>query len=176
MHRVWRKLKGDPLALARLVVIIICLSVGVVAAILLQAPPAVIVGSFLGAALSLTVSWLVPVLGEQDQGLAPTEFLAAAKSDIIAAGYHRRNQSLTVSFSPDKHVITLDLEATLVPLNGQARIYRPKIKAPTGVELISSKYFVNDEEVSLGDGLHRQFKTINKVSIDKCEILYKVIN
>jgi hypothetical protein len=174
MRRAWRELKGNPLALARLVVIVICLFVAVVLGILLPASPAVIVGSFLGAALSLTVNWLVPVLGEPDQGLAPTEFLRAAKSDIISAGYHRKNQSLRLSILSDEGIIKLHFSATLVPLNGQARIYRPRIEAPKGVQLIDSKYFVDSVEIPRGDDGHRSFVAINKTSADEFIVLYKI--
>lgn len=132
MHRWTRKLwfRGNLAALSRLAVISLCIVVAAVLGWYLKASASVIVGSFIGAALSLAVNWLALTLENPDVEMVPAGFLAAAKNDVLLAGYYRQGQYIHFSVAHDEtldsEIIEIRFGAKLVPVTPSARIYHPK--------------------------------------------------
>jgi hypothetical protein len=162
---------GNPRALARLFVIAVLIGTGLVLALVLRAPPHVMVGSFLGAALSLAVGGLVMVLEDEEHDNVPAGFLAAAKKDVINTHYYRDHQVIRISVDAedDAEVVELRFSADIVPINGQAKIEHPLIEPPAGVTLVECTYRVGGAPVPKD-----QATIVNGRSGDELILKYKI--
>jgi hypothetical protein len=169
-----RRIKGRPGALARLLVICICLIAAGILAQVLHAPASVIVGSFFGAALSLLVGWLVSELEtEEETTKIPSQFYEAAKAEIASIGYYRDTQSIKLTLRKDQNsgseILELQFTAKLIPAH-LTKVWRPNITPPEGTEFFTTpSYKVNDTRISEGD-----HKEIDKPCTDELVVKYKI--
>lgn len=173
MRWFWKKINipGNPFALARLVVICFCLLAAGGCAYKAPTSLSVIVGSFLGAALSLTVNWAVSQLEKPDVETTPVSFILAAKADIASSGYYREDQHIGVAVLHDKKsnsdLLEITFTANIVPTIPQARVYRPVIQPPSGVTLIDAEYWV-------GNGKVYDLMRVDKKTSDRLVVRYHI--
>lgn len=172
MQRFIRRIAGNRRALARLVVILTLLLAAVALAVLSGADSKALVGSCVGAALSLSVGSLVAILEDDKLDSIPAAFLAAAKKDVEQAAYYRENQKIRVRSTKSgigEEFIELQFTALLVPLNGSAKIDHPKVDPPLGTSLARIEYRVD------GAALPKdQDRLITRRTKDELSVVYRV--
>jgi hypothetical protein len=171
------RIRGNTAALARLVIVLCCLLIASWLAYLFRAEPSVVVGSFLGAGVSLIVNWFVGQLEDPETEKVPPEFLVAAKRDIRWVGYYRRDQKINISVQVDETrkstLIVLVFTATIVPVgSGPAKVRYPTILAPKGLERVKDKEFykVGDNQVYEGMDIN-----VRDATQDELTVTYKLI-
>lgn len=162
MRTLLRRVSGNPSALARLFVIALLLGTGISLALFLHAPPQIMVGSFIGAALSLAVAGLVAALEDKGLNEVPVGILTAAKNDVHHARYYRDNQNIDVSVATDRdknEIIELRFTSDIIPVDEHAKVEHPKIEPPPGVTLIDCRYEIGGSPVPKGGELSVPAKT-----------------
>jgi hypothetical protein len=172
MRRIITRIAGNKRALARMVVILVLLLAAVILAAFTGANPALLVGSCVGAALSLCVGSLVAILENDRLETVPSAFLDAARKDVRQASYHREGQRIRVSVlkapSGDE-VIELRFAAALIPADGIAKIRHPRIVPPSGVTLDSAVYRIDGSPIHADED-----KEISSSAKDDLVIRYRI--
>jgi hypothetical protein len=177
LSRLIRKTAGNARALTRLLVIVACIAIAQSIGVYTSAPAtgSIIVGSFIGAALSLGVNWLVVTLEDQDLDATPAGFLLAAKTDLISAGYYREDQTLRVSTRFDEDlsadVVELRFTAKIIPVTAPVTIRHPRIEPPAKATLIESRYSVGGDTVDQHGGF---YKRVNAETTDELVVKYRL--
>lgn len=127
---------------ARWVAVGFCIIVALIALNTLGIQPSVATSSFIGAATSLVVNWVVSTIEEGKPRNTPKPLLDAAHEDLETVGYY--DQVITVSIKEDKQrgdVVELFMESLLVPINGKSLVKHQKVTAAAGLLQLDDKYY-----------------------------------
>jgi hypothetical protein len=165
--------RGNLKAQPRLIAILLLLVVAAVLVSLTDAKWAVVVGSFVGAALSLAANWIVTTLEEKPGHKTPEALLNTVHNDLESAGYYRTDQVIKISVvrrRRNDNMIRLHFKAKINPIQDKAKVKHPRIRAPKGAELVDEPiYRVNKAIVESGGD-----EEISTTSFDELIVQYVV--
>jgi hypothetical protein len=105
--------------------------------------------------------------------LASAQLTAAIRSDLVACGYYRKEQTISISLidEDDGPFIQLLFDSTLVPLRERARVDKPTVEAPANAELASPpSYSIN------GESFEDEFQPISEQSSERLTVRYRVLD
>jgi hypothetical protein len=167
-------LRGNPRALARLCVILLCILIASWMAYWFSAGGNIIAGSFLGAALSLLVNWLVTELETAKRDDVPEAFYIAGSADAVLSGYYRKDQELEISFFQENgdEFIQLHFSAIIIPVR-PASVEYPAIQPPAGLERVAHREFYKID----GNPVSPDFPVeVSKEARDELQVVYKILD
>ncbi len=81
---------------------------------------------------------------DPESGRASLTLRASVERDLDIAGYYRKNQLLEFEVKAVKsgYHISLVFSCDIVPVRGHARVFKPRIEPPDGVDLLEDTYYV----------------------------------
>jgi hypothetical protein len=96
----------------------------------------------------------------------------AVKRDLELSGYFREDQLLHFQVSNKGRglIVKLHFTASIIPLNGNARVYRPIVEASNKVLKTKDEYKVNDTQIT------GRYHDIDRVSKDELVVHYQLLD